>query len=91
MAEKKKSFFGTLVKLGGVAAAAAAVYYKRNEIKAFLADAAERIFPEDAETEPVEETLETEPEIVIDAVNIVSEAEQAAEQKEDTEEAAPEA
>ena len=40
---KKKSFFGTLLKLGGLAAATAAVYYKRNEIRAFLAEAAERM------------------------------------------------
>ena len=40
---KKKSVLGQLLKLGGIAAAAAAVYYKRDEIKAFLADAAERI------------------------------------------------
>ncbi len=87
---KKKSVLGQLLKLGGIAAAAAAVYYKRDEIKAFLADAAERIFPEDAEIEPVEETLEPEPEIVIDAVNIVG-GEQSGEKTEETEEAAPEA
>ncbi len=83
---KKKSFFGTLLKLGGLAAATAAVYYKRNEIKAFLAEAAERIFPEDAEIEPVEETLEPESDIVIDAT-----AERAAEATKETEEGAPEA
>ena len=87
---KKKSVLGQLLKLGGIAAAAAVVYYKRDEIKAFLADAAERIFPEDAETEPVEEMLEPEPEIVIDAVNIVG-GEQSGENTEETEEAAPEA
>ncbi len=69
---KKKSFFRTLLKLGGLAAATAAVYYKRDEIKAFLADAAERIFPENAEPEPVEEILETESDIVIDAAGLVS-------------------
>ncbi len=84
MAKKKKSFLGTVIKLGGIAAAAAVAYSKRNEIKAFLADAAERIFPEDAELEPVEETLEPEPDIVIDATG-------KAEEPEETEEAAPEA
>ena len=78
---KKKSFFRTVLKLGGLAAATAAVYYKRNEIKSFLANAAERIFPEDAEIEPVEETLEPESDIVIDAT--------AAEAAEETEEGAP--
>ena len=64
---RKKSFFGTLLKLGGLAAATVAVYSKREEIKAFLSDAAERIFPENAEIEPVEETLQPEPDVVIDA------------------------
>ena len=63
---KKKSFLGTLVKLGGLAAATAVVYSKRNEIKAFLADAAERMFPEDAETEP---------DVVIDATETAGETE----------------
>ena len=80
---KKKSFFRTLVKLGGLAAATAAVYYKRDEIKAFLADAAERIFPDNAEPEPVEETLEAEPDIVINAAGLVNGAEpEAAEETE---------
>ena len=70
---KKKSFFGTLLKLGGLAAATAAVYYKRDEIKAFLADAAERIFPENA---------------VIDAKADAAPSDDAEEPKE-TEEAAP--
>lgn len=64
---KKKSFFGTLLKLGGLAAATVAVYSKREEIKSFLTDAAERIFPEEPEIEPVEETLQPEPDVVIDA------------------------
>lgn len=84
MAKKKKSFLGTVIKLGGIAAAAAVAYSKRSEIKAFLADAAERIFPEDTELEPVEETLETEPDIVIDATG-------KAEVSEETQEDAPEA
>jgi len=85
---KKKSFFGTLLKLGGLAAATAAVYYKRNEIKAFLADAAERIFPENAEIDPIEETLEPEPDIVIDAKVTIDPSDEAEEPTE-TEEAAP--
>ena len=72
---KKKSFFGKLLRLGGIAAAGAAIYYKRDEIKAFLADAAERIFPEDAELEPVEETIETEPDVIIDATAKAEETE----------------
>lgn len=79
---KKKSFFGTLVKIGGLAAATALIYSKRNEIKAFVTDAAERFFPEDAETEPVEEMIETEPDVVIDATD-------QAEETEETEEEAP--
>ncbi len=72
---KKKSFFGKLIRLGGIAAAGAAIYYKRDEIKAFLTDAAERLFPEEAETEPVEEMLETEPEIIINATAEAGESE----------------
>ena len=90
MGKKKKSAFGTLLKLGALAAAGAAVYAKRNEIKGLLADAAERIFPDDAEIEPVEETLEPEPEIVIDAVKSAAEAAEAPAETEETEEAAPE-
>ena len=88
MAKKKKSFFGTLLKLGGLAAAGYAVYSKREEIKSFLADAAERIFPDDTEIEPVEEILAEEPEIVIDTKNP---AEPAGEEKEtvETEEDVP--
>ena len=72
---RKKSFFGTILKLGGLAAATAAVYYKRDEIKAFLTDAAERLFPEEPEIEPVEETLETEPDIIIDATERAEDSE----------------
>ena len=72
---KKKSFFGTLLRLGGLAAATAAVYYRRDEIKAFLADAAGRLFPEEPETEPVEEMIETEPDIIIDATAKAEETE----------------
>ena len=82
MAKKKKSFFGTLLKLGGLAAAGYAIYTKRDEIKSFVADAAERIFPEDAEIEPIEATLEPESDIVIDATEQT--------EKEETEESAAE-
>ena len=81
---KKKSFFGTLLKLGGLAAAGDAIYTKREEIKRFVADAAERIFPEEPETLDPEEILDVEPDVVIDGT-----AKAAAE--EITEEAAPEA
>ena len=88
MAKKKKSFFGTLLKIGGLAAATVAVYSKRNEIKAFVADAAERIFPDDAELEPVEETLGDEPEVVIDGKSCAETPEEA-ETTEEAEENAP--
>ncbi len=87
---KKKSAFGKLLRLGGLAAAAVAVYYKRDEIKAFLANAAEKVFPDEAETEPVEEMLETEPEIVIDTVKAAVEPAEEAEKTEEAEESAPE-
>ena len=84
MAKKKKSVFGTLLKLGGLAAAGAAIYYKRDEIKAFLTDAAERIFPEDEETLTPEDILDVEPDIVI---NAAANAEEAAQTEEDAPEA----
>ena len=80
---KKKSFLGTLIKLGGLAAAGYAVYTRREEIKSFVLDAAERIFPETAETQVPEDILDVEPEVIIDtAVKTASE---------ETEENAPEA
>ncbi len=79
---KKKSFFGTILKLGGLAAATAAIYHNRDKIKAVLADAAERIFPEDAEIDPIEETLEPESDIVIDAKGAAAPSEEAEEPKE---------
>ena len=63
---KKKSFFGTLLKLGGLAAAGYAIYTKRDEIKSFVTDAAGRIFPEEAEEPVVEDILDVEPDVVID-------------------------
>ena len=59
----KKSFFGTLAKLGGIAAATAVVYYKREEIRKTVLDVLDRCFPGD---EVPEETEDAEIEIVID-------------------------
>ena len=82
---KKKSFFGTLLKLGGLAAAGYAIYTKRDEIKSFVADAAERIFPEDADVQTAEEDIfAAEPDVIIDATAKPAETAE-------TEEAAPEA
>lgn len=80
---RKKSFLGTVLKLGGLAAAGVAIYYKRNEIKAFVADAAERLFPEEQETLDPEEILDIEPDVVIDSTAKAAE--------EQAEEDAPEA
>ena len=44
---KKNGFFGTLLTLSAVAAATAAVYYKRDEIRELLEEAKERFFPEE--------------------------------------------
>lgn len=60
----KKSFFGTLAKLGGLAAATAVVYYKREEIRKTVQDVLDRCFPDDETPEETEE--EEEIEIVID-------------------------
>ena len=60
----KKSFLGSLVKLGGIAAATAVVYYKREEIRKAAQNVLDRCFPN--ETEP-EEPCEEEIEIVIDS------------------------
>lgn len=87
---KKKSAIGTILRLGGLAAAAAAVYYKREEIKSFLVNTLEKVLPDDAETEPVEELLETEPEIVIDTVKAAVDPAEEAEKTEEAEESAPE-
>ena len=84
MAKKKKSFFGTLLKLGGLAAAGYAIYTKRDEIKSFVADAADRIFPEDADVQTEEDIFEAEPDVVIDTTAKTAETAE-------TEEAAPEA
>ena len=62
---KKKSFFGTLLKLGGIAAVTAAVYQNREAIRGFLSDLAENIVPDEKEAE--EDRAAEEPRIVIDA------------------------
>lgn len=62
---RKKSFFGTLLKLGGIAAVTAAVYNNREAIRGFLSDLAERVAP--AETDAEEAAGAEEPKVVIDA------------------------
>ena len=62
---KKKSFFGTLLKLGGIAAVTAAVYNNREEIRDFLGELAGSFIP--AKTEKEDEAPAEEPRIVIDA------------------------
>lgn len=84
MAKKKKSFFGTLLKLGGLAAAGYAIYSKREEIKSFVSDAADRIFPEEADVQTEEDVFEAEPDVVIDTTAKAAETAE-------TEETAPEA
>ncbi len=79
---KKKSFLGTLLKLGGLVAAGYVVYANREEIKSFVTDAAGRVFPETEETPVPEDILDAEPDVVIDAT---------AKAAEETEEDAPEA
>lgn len=61
----KKSFLGTVVKLGGITAAAVIAYNKREEIKGFFNDVMERCFPEHAE--PEEDYVVEESDVVIDA------------------------
>ena len=68
---KNKSLIGTVLKLGGLAAATAAVYYKREEIKSFLDDLAERCAPAAKVVE--EEAPAAEPEIVIDVTGKAAE------------------
>jgi len=77
---KKKSFFGTLLKLGGLAAAGVAIYSKREEIKSFVTDTVARYLPDDEVSEPdVQEILNAEPDVVIDATAKAAEAVQAEE------------
>ena len=77
---KKKSFFGTLLKLGGLAAAGGAIYSKREEIKSFVTDTVARYLPNDEVSEPdVQEILNAEPDVVIDTTAKAAEAVQAEE------------
>ncbi|MBE6998524.1 MAG: hypothetical protein E7427_10215 [Ruminococcaceae bacterium] len=77
---KKKSFFGTLLKLGGLAAAGVAIYSKREEIKSFVTDTVARYLPDDEVSEPdVQEILNAEPDVVIDTTAKAAEAVQAEE------------
>ena len=77
---KKKSFFGTLLKLGGLAAAGVAIYSKREEIKSFVTDTVARYLPDDDVSEPdVQEILNAEPDVVIDTTAKAAEAVQAEE------------
>lgn len=68
----KKSVFGALAALGGLAAAGAVAYYKRNEIRSFLNDLSNRYFPAEQETEEFIE-VEGENDIVIDVTVQVDE------------------
>lgn len=74
----KKSVLGTLAALGGLAAATAVAYYKRNEIRGLLNDLSNRYFPSEQEAEvDVEVFTETEEEndIVIDTTAQTEEGE----------------
>ena len=68
---KKSSILGTVLALSGVAAATAAVYYKREEIRAFLEKTAERYFPAscDEDVAEAEDIAEDECDIVIDTTD----------------------
>lgn len=60
---RKKSFLGTVVKLGGIAAACTVAYKNREEIKSFLNEAAERIFAENKE--------DAEPDVYVEEADVV--------------------
>ena len=68
----KKSVFGALAALGGLAAAGAVAYYKRTEIRGFLNDLSNRYFPAEQEPEEFVE-VEDENDIVIDGTIQVDE------------------
>ncbi len=65
---KKKSLFGAIAFISAAAAATAAVYANRKEIRALLEDAAERFLPVDDEPETEPESWEEndDTDIVID-------------------------
>lgn len=66
---KKAGLFSTIATLGVIASAAAAVYYKRNEIREVLDEVIDRFLPDTDEPDTEFETAadeETEKDIVID-------------------------
>ena len=66
---KKAGLFSTIATLGVIASAAAAVYYKRNEIREVLDEVIDRFLPEkDEEDAELDSAANEEPEkdIVID-------------------------
>lgn len=60
---RKKSFLGTVVKLGGIAAACTVAYKNRDQIKSFLNEAADRIFAENKE--------DIEPDVYVEESDVV--------------------
>lgn len=75
---RKKSFIGTVLVLGGIAAAGAAIYNKKDEIKAFFKDMKVSFPPADEadwEQEPEQESEQKpeETDIVIDQTTIPAE------------------
>ncbi len=63
---KKKSVLGTLVKLGIAAGAAAAVYMKREELRAFAEEVIAAVKSPEVPVEEAENDCCAEPEMVID-------------------------
>lgn len=63
---KKHGFLKTLATLGGLAAAAAVAYQRREEIKTLVKDLTERLTPEDEPVPDDEDFEEEEADIVID-------------------------
>lgn len=71
---KKKSVLGTLVKLGIAAGAAAAVYMKREEIRAFAEEVVAAVKAPEVPEEPEENDCCAEPEMIIDQTGETPEA-----------------
>ena len=63
---KKKGFIGTVLTLSAVAAAAAAVYYKRDEIRELLEEAKERFSFEEELMDEEDVAEDGEGDIIID-------------------------